>query len=126
VRQQASGETTSKEDAAVGSALVRYRAIAYIVGVALILLVVVGVPLKYLADQPLIVATVGPLHGFLYMVYLVASFDVGRRANWPLPRMGLVMLAGTIPFLSFYAERKVTRWVRDAQPAQPPAERVPG
>jgi integral membrane protein len=110
----------------VGSALVRYRAIAYIVGVALILLVVVGVPLKYLADQPLIVATVGPLHGFLYMVYLVASFDVGRRANWPLPRMGLVMLAGTIPFLSFYAERKGTRWVRDTQPAQPPAERVPG
>jgi hypothetical protein len=40
--------------------------------------------------------------------------------------MGLVMLAGTIPFLSFYAERKVTRWVRDTQPAQPPAERVPG
>jgi hypothetical protein len=31
--------------------------------------------------------------------------------------MALVMLAGTIPFLSFYAERNVTRWVRDAQPA---------
>jgi integral membrane protein len=110
----------------VGAALFRYRVIAYIVGVALIVLVVVGVPLKYLADQPLLVATIGPLHGFLYMVYLVASFDVGRRANWPLTRMGLVMLAGTIPFLSFYAERKVTHGVRDAQPVQPPAERVPG
>jgi integral membrane protein len=106
----------------LGAALLRYRVIAYIVGVALIVLVVIGVPLKYLAGEPQIVATVGPMHGFLYMVYLVASFDVGRRANWPLSRMALVMLAGTIPFLSFYAERRVTHWVRDTQPAQPPAE----
>jgi integral membrane protein len=90
---------------------------AYVVGVALIVLVVVGMPLKYLADQPQVVATVGPLHGFLYIVYLVAAFDVGRRGNWPLTRLGLVMLAGTIPFLSFYAERQVTRWVRGTQPA---------
>jgi integral membrane protein len=101
----------------VGAALIRYRVMAYVVGVALVLLVAVGVPLKYLADQPQLVATVGPLHGFLFMVYLVAAFDVGRRAGWSLVRMGLVMIAGTIPFLSFYAERQVTRWHRHAQPA---------
>ncbi|MBX6355518.1 MAG: DUF3817 domain-containing protein [Micromonosporaceae bacterium] len=101
----------------MGAALKRYRVMAYVVGVALALLVVVGMPLKYLADQPQLVATVGPVHGFLYIVYLVTTFDVGRRSNWPLTRMGLVMLAGTIPFLSFYAERHVTRWVRDAAPA---------
>ena len=101
----------------MGAALMRYRVMAYVVGVALVLLVVVGVPMKYLADQPQLVATLGPLHGFLFIVYLVATFDVGRRANWPLTRMGLVMLAGTIPFLSFYAERQVTRWVRGGQPA---------
>src|SRR5690606_36582218 len=36
----------------VGAALKRYRVMAYVVGVALVLLVVVGMPLKYLADQP--------------------------------------------------------------------------
>jgi integral membrane protein len=91
--------------------------IAYVVGVALILLVVVGMPLKYLADQPQLVAAIGPLHGFLYIGYLVATFDVGRRLTWPPSRMALVMLAGTIPFLSFYAERQVTRWVGRTQPA---------
>jgi integral membrane protein len=98
------------------AALTRYRVIAYIVGVVLIVLVVVGMPLKYLADQPLIVETVGPAHGFLYMVYLVAVFDLARRARWPIGRMALVMLAGTIPFVSFYAERVVTRWMRESQP----------
>lgn len=100
----------------MGSALVRYRVIAYVVGVALILLVVVGMPLKYLADRPEVVSTVGPVHGFLYVLYLLASFDLGRRARWPLGRMVLVMLAGTIPFVSFYAERVVTRWARQARP----------
>ena len=99
------------------AALTRYRVIAYVVGVVLIVLVVIGMPLKYLADQPVIVETVGPAHGFLYMVYLVAVFDLGRRGRWPLGRMALVMLAGTIPFVSFYAERVVTRWVRESAPA---------
>jgi integral membrane protein len=97
----------------VQGALTRYRIIAWIVGVVLIALVVVGMPLKYLADDATVVETIGPAHGFLYMVYLVATFDLGRRAHWPLGRMVLVMLAGTVPFLSFYAERVVTRRVHE-------------
>lgn len=102
-------------DREVGAALTRYRIIAYVVGVVLILLVVVGMPLKYIWDEAIVVETVGPGHGFLYMVYLVAAFDLARRANWPMRRMVLVMLAGTIPFVSFKAERVVTRWARQAE-----------
>ncbi|MEU4239922.1 DUF3817 domain-containing protein [Actinoplanes sp. NPDC026619] len=93
-------------------ALTRYRIIAWIVGVCLLALVVVGMPLKYLGDNDTVVATVGPAHGFLFMVYLVLTFDLARRAGWAFPRMLLVMAAGTIPFLSFWAERKVSRvWI---------------
>ena len=99
-------------------ALIRYRIIAWIVGVVLIVLVLIGMPLKYIGDNDAVVAAVGPAHGFLFIVYLVATFDLGRRAQWPLSRMLLVMLAGTIPFLSFWAERKVSRsWIGDRQPA---------
>ena len=106
------------KDVTVQGALIRYRIIAWIVGIVLIVLVLVGMPLKYLGGNDTVVATVGPAHGFLFMVYLVATFDLGRRAKWALGRMLLVMLAGTIPFLSFWAERKVTRsWVHAGQPA---------
>jgi integral membrane protein len=51
------------------------------------------------------------------MVYLVLTFDLSRRAKWPLGRMLLVMLAGTIPFLSFWVERKVTKdWIGASEP----------
>ena len=100
-------------------ALTRYRVIAWIVGVVLIVLVVIGMPLKYLGHDDSVVAAVGPFHGFLYMVYLVLAFDLGRRARWPLSRLVLVLLAGTVPFVSFWAERVVTRWV-----TQPDATRA--
>ncbi len=101
-------------------ALTRYRIIAWIVGVVLIALVVVGMPLKYLGDNDTVVAAIGPGHGFLYMVYLLAAFDLSRRAGWPIKRMLLVMLAGTIPFLSFWAERVVTRkWAAQAMDTNP-------
>ncbi len=96
------------------SALRRYRVIAYVVGVLLLVLVCVAMPLKYLGDQPALVATVGPLHGFCYMVYLVLAFDLGRRANWGLGRMFLFLVAGTIPVMSFLAERRATRLVNAA------------
>jgi integral membrane protein len=96
----------------VKAALTRYRVLAYVVGVWLLLLVLVAMPMKYGAKDDTLVAIVGPIHGFLYMVYLVAVLDLAVRARWPLLRSVLVMLAGTVPFLSFVAERKVTRRMR--------------
>ena len=97
-------------------ALVRYRIIAWIVGTGLLVLVLVGMPLKYAAGNETVVAIVGPVHGFLFMIYLALTFDLARRLRWPFLRMILVMAAGTIPFLSFWTERKVTRdWARSEE-----------
>ena len=102
----------------VYGALTRYRIIAWAVGVILLVLVLVGMPLKYIGDNDTVVAAVGPIHGFLFMVYVVLTFDLGRRLKWSLGRMLLVMLAGTIPFLSFWVERKVSHsWISAARPA---------
>jgi len=98
----------------VNSALARYRILAYIVGVALLVLVLVAVPLKYLAHEPRLSAIVGPLHGVLFMVYLVVGFELASRARWPWRYTALVLLAGIVPFLTFVVERSVTRRVRAA------------
>ncbi|WP_163553160.1 DUF3817 domain-containing protein [Candidatus Frankia alpina] len=104
---------------AVRAALLRYRVIAYVVGVGLILLVCVGMPLKYAGDNDAGVATVGPIHGVLYVVYLACAFDLASRCRLSLPRTILIMLAGTIPFLSFVAERWVSALVRREHLAEP-------
>ena len=93
--------------------LLVYRLIAWIVGVLLIVLVCIGVPLKYAADSPGIAKWVGFVHGvFVYPLYLVVTGVLALRVRMPLRRAVLTMLAGTIPFVSFLAERETTRWVR--------------
>ena len=106
---------TDRRGAGVAPALLRYRAMAYIVGTGLVILVCVAVPLKYAAGQPLLVQVVGTLHGFLFIVYLMASVDLGLRCRWPLWFIAAVMAAGTIPFASFAAERYVSRRMLPAQ-----------
>ncbi len=99
----------------VPAALVRYRVMAYVVGVMLVLLVFVAMPLKYFAGNPGPVAVIGTAHGLLYGVYLLAAFDLALRARWRASSTLGVLLAGTVPLLSFVAERIVTRRTRAGQ-----------
>ena len=90
-------------------ALLRYRIIANVVGVVLVVFILIAVPLRYLGGEPTMSHTISPIHGFFYLVYLGITVDLARRAGWTLKRTVLVMLAGTVPFLSFFVERRMTR-----------------
>ena len=93
----------------ITAALGRFSVLAFLVGVGLLVLVFVAMPLRYLADRPAFSHAFSPIHGFVFLVYLATVADLGRRAGWSVRRMLLVMLAGTVPFLSFVVERRVTR-----------------
>ncbi len=94
------------------NALLRYRVMAYVVGTLLIVLVCIGMPLKYVAGDDRLVNVAGVAHGWLYMVLIITAVDLGRRARWSWKRLLLIALAGTVPFLSFVAERSATKDVR--------------
>ena len=96
-------------DPAKKSTLVRYRFMAYVVGVGLLVLVLVGVPLQYAAGEPAVVEVVGPIHGFLYVVYLVTVADLARRFRLGLGQVIALVAAGFLPFLAFVVERWTTR-----------------
>ncbi|MHB1988829.1 MAG: DUF3817 domain-containing protein [Acidimicrobiales bacterium] len=89
--------------------LLRYRVMAFTTATLLIILVFVGMPLQFAAGRPEVVNTVGTLHGFLYLVYLYVAFELTRKLHIPKWQMALVLLAGTVPFCAFVAERKMTR-----------------
>ncbi|MCW2580935.1 MAG: conserved rane protein of unknown function [Blastococcus sp.] len=97
---------------AITAALQRYRVMANVVGVLLVLLFVVAMPLKYLADVPEPVSVLGTAHGWLYALFFLSAVDLALRAKWTLKGAILTLIAGTVPFLSFYAERRVTNTMR--------------
>ncbi len=96
----------------VPAALTRYRVMAWIVGVLLIALILVAVPLKYLGGVEGPVTVLGTLHGWLYFVFFLTACDLALRASWTLRGTLLTLVAGTVPILSFVAERNATRKTR--------------
>jgi integral membrane protein len=96
------------------AALTRYRVVAWIVSILLVVLFFVGIPLEAAAGVKWVDAYVGMAHGIVfYPLYLILTYDLARRVKMPLPRLLLTLLAGTVPILSFVAERQTTKWVRE-------------
>jgi integral membrane protein len=98
------------------SALARYRVMAYLVGTGLLVLCLVGIPLQ-IAGMPEVVQIVGPIHGFLYLIYLAAAYDLARRARFTLLQLAAMVAAGLLPFLAFVLERRVVGRVREEEAA---------
>lgn len=103
----------------IKKSLVFYRVMAYVVGVMLILLICVGLPLRYLSDNQQLEAigatmnqVIGIAHGWLYMVLIAAAILLGRQVRWTWKWILGIALAGTVPFLSFVAEHFATKDVK--------------
>ncbi|WP_299573910.1 DUF3817 domain-containing protein [uncultured Williamsia sp.] len=94
----------------IRGALLRYRVLAWVTGLWLLLLVVELI-LKYgfSVDSLDFVPVV---HGWIYVVYLAMTVDLAIRVRWPVGKTVLTLIAGTIPFLSFWFEHIRTREVR--------------
>lgn len=88
------------------SALRFYRVMSYVVGTALLVLCV-GIVLRYGYDRPSLEKVVGPLHGALYIVYLASVVNLATKAKIRVARIVAMVLAGFVPFLAFYVEHRV-------------------
>lgn len=49
------------------------------------------------------------VHGWLYVVYLIADFRLWTLLRWPFTRFLLIALGGIVPLLSFYTEAKYAK-----------------
>lgn len=95
-------------------ALARYRVMAIVTGVMLLLLTVWMI-LKYpvqwwVADVSAVVdATwiVAPVHGWVYVVYLVTVLQAWATMRWGWGRLATMVFAGVVPVMSFVVERRV-------------------
>lgn len=102
----------------VEPALLRYRIVAMIVSVLLVILFFVGIPLEHWGHHGGVDLVVGLAHGvFFYPLYILLTFDLGRRVRMHPVQILLTAAAGTIPLVSFYAERRTTRYMRDREAA---------
>jgi len=84
--------------------------LGFIEGTSTLILFLVAMPLKYLANIPEAVRIVGSVHGGLFLGYLALLAVVVVRFRWPLQRGMWLFLAAIIPFGPFIADRWLHRW----------------
>ncbi|MFJ3881478.1 DUF3817 domain-containing protein [Streptomyces sp. NPDC090077] len=89
------------------SVLTRYRVMAYVTAVMLLILCACMVA-KYGFDTGAgLTFAVSQAHGVLFMIYLVFAFDLGSKAKWPFGKLLWVLVSGTIPLAAFFVERGI-------------------
>ena len=105
-----------------------YRVMAYVTGVVLVVLCVLAVLQIWVADEAA-VNVLGTIHGVLYIVYLLVAFPLTRRLRLAPGPTVAVLLAGTIPVMTFIVERHIShRYIEPAMaggasaPSPPVAE----
>lgn len=99
-----------------------YRVLALVVGVLLVV-GTLGSVLKYLLEDGSGLQQLGDdltpiwlVHGWIYMVYVVVAFLLAQKARWPLTQLGLMLIAGLVPGLIFWVERRVVERLRADHP----------
>ena len=84
-----------------------FRRIAWLEGVSFLVLLGVAMPLKYWAGMPLAVRVVGPIHGLLFIAYVISATHLSLRSQWSFARAALALTASVVPFGTFAFDRSV-------------------
>jgi integral membrane protein len=91
------------------AAVLRYRVMAYITGVLIIIVCFAGIPLQVAAHNTFIVNDIGTVHGFLYIVYVIVAYLLAQKLRLPVKQTVILLLAGTVPVMTFFVERWMMR-----------------
>ncbi len=83
-----------------------FKITSFLEGVSYILLLFVGVPLKYIGENDILVKGLGMPHGLLFMAYLLLALVIRKKANWDIKTTLIVMVASILPFGTFYVNKK--------------------
>jgi integral membrane protein len=86
----------------------RLRLVGLLEGLSLLALIFVAVPLKYFAHDPTLVKAIGPVHGALFLWFIVNTLSVGVEKKWRFQETTWkVLLACVVPFGTFYVDKQI-------------------
>ena len=91
------------------AAVLRYRVMAYITGVLIIVVCFAGIPLQIVDNNTFIANDIGTVHGFLYIIYVICAYVLARKLKMRTGPTILLLLAGTVPVMTFVVERWMQR-----------------
>lgn len=90
-------------------ALKRFRLVAILEGVSFLILLLIAMPLKYLAGIPEMVKYVGWAHGVLFILYVILLLQCSIELSWKFGRIVWAFVASLLPFGTFVLDKQLKR-----------------
>ena len=94
------------------------RRLSWLEGASFILLLGVGLPLKYVLGKPEAVKVFGPIHGALFILVCGVLLGVMRSRKWSLRRGAFVFMAALVPLGPFIFDGRIARWEAESPTGQ--------
>jgi integral membrane protein len=89
-----------------------FRIVALAEATSFLMLLVASV-LKRTADADILVTILGPIHGFLFIAYVLIALGIRSDQGWDTRTTLLVLLGAVLPFGGYV----VDRWLARSEPA---------
>lgn len=83
-----------------------FRKVAFAEGVSFLVLLLIAMPLKYMAGLPVATLIAGSLHGILFVAFIYLAWEVKSDYKKGFGWFGKAMLASVIPFGTFVMEKE--------------------
>ncbi len=64
---------------------------------------------KYVHDEPIGVQILGPLHGMLFLGYVLLALSLAPRAGWSVRTTIVVLFGAVVPFGGYAVDRWLAR-----------------
>ena len=71
------------------------------------MLLLIAMPVKYLAGEPILVRYVGMAHGVLFIAYLAQLLQVSIEHSWVKSRIALAFIASFVPGGPFWFDARL-------------------
>jgi integral membrane protein len=85
----------------------RFRLAAVVEGVSYLLLLLIAMPLKYMAHYKSAVLYAGWVHGILFVLFLAMLLIVWIKYKWSFGKVMFAVLMSVLPFGSFVLDKKL-------------------
>lgn len=84
-----------------------FKIIAALEGISFLVLLGIAMPMKYMWGEPWMVQKVGMAHGLLFVLYVLAVFQLKSDFGWNTKQLGIALLGSVLPFGTFYVTGKM-------------------
>jgi len=100
----------------INSSIGRLRLLGFLEGSSLLILVFLAMPLKHFFHWPYLTQCMGPIHGGLFLLFVINSFSVGADLHWKFQKTTYkLLLACMVPFGTFYIDRTLLKPAHELQ-----------